>query len=319
MITEVAFPEFPEYREYLNDDGEKVYYNPKTGENIPAVTRVVPAGSIVMTQAKLEANKAYRERQAFMKRQKMERTEQQRVLGQYIFTAADTETFCDLPADMLARSIYLATYLRYNSDILWATQRTKMTRATLQGVMRLGTSATKNFWNAVKDKYFYADKDSVLHAKQGFFFGHLVAASPTEEYQKIYIAAIRELYEKIPPRQHKRLGYAFQMLPFLNFEYNILCRNPKESRYSEIDPLTVADFCEQIGFDRTHASHLASEYGRLTFTVDGGQEIFCKFLSDGRDITTANIYINPRLVYKGTNFRQVEAVGISFAADARKR
>ncbi len=278
---------------------------------------MVPADSVILTRARLDANKAYREKQEFLARQKQERTEQQRLLGAYIFTAADKETFCDLPADMLARAVYLAAHLDFDSNTLWATQRRPLKRSELPTIMNLSKPAADVFWRSVKDRYFYTDENGILHTKgSAFIMGHL-DESPSTEYQKTYVEALKELYKKISPRQHKRLGCAFQMIPYLNFEFNILCHNPATTVYSEIVPLTVAEFCEAIGFDKTHASQLASDYGRLTFTVDGSQEVFCEFMSNGRDITTANIFINPRLVYKGSDFRKVAAIGISFAADAK--
>lgn len=317
MLTEIAFPEFPDYKEFLLDDGTKIYHDRKSGEDIPSELRNVPAGSVVLTPRKLAAQEKYRKHQEYLERQKVECTEQQKLLGKYVFTAAEEETFSDLSPDLLARAVYLATHLDFDSDTLWATQRTPVKRSELHKTLRLSESAADTFWRNVKDKYFYRSEDGCLHAKsQVFAMGHL-AALPSIEYQKIYTAALRELYEKIPSRQHKRLGYALKMLPYLNFQFNILCHNPTVTEYNKIEPLTVAEFCENIGFDKAHASQLASDYGKLTFTVNGMQEVFCKFLSNGRDVTTAHIFINPRLVYKGSDFKKVEAVGISFAADAK--
>lgn len=276
MITEVAFPEFQGYKEFLLEDGTKVYYDCQNGKDVPSMLREIPEGSVVLTPRKLDAQKRYREQQEYLERLKIERSEQQKLLGEYIFTAADKETFHDLPADMLARTVYLAAHLDFDSDTLWATQRRPVKRSELHKVMRLSESATDTFWKVVRDKFFFRDNDGILHTKgQAFAMGRL-SASPSIEYQKLYTAALKELYEKISPRQHKRLGYALQMLPYLNFEYNILCHDPTMTVYNEIEPLTVSEFCEKVGFDKMHASQLAADYGKLTFTVDGTQEMFCK-------------------------------------------
>lgn len=279
--------------------------------------REIPEGSVVLTPRRLDAQKRYREQQEYLERLKIERSEQQKLLGEYIFIAADKETFHDLPADMLARTVYLAAHLDFDSDTLWATRRRPVKRSELHKVMRLSESATDTFWKVVRDKFFFRDNDGTLHTKgQAFAMGRL-SASLSVEYQKLYIAAVKELYEKISSRQHKRLGYALKMLPYLNFEYNILCHNPTVTIYDEIEPLTVSEFCEKVGFDKTHASQLAADYGKMTFTVDGMQEVFCKFMGNGRDVTTAHIYINPRLIFKGEDLQNVAAVGVSFAADSK--
>ncbi len=215
MLTEIAFPEFPGYTEFLLDDGTKVYHDRKSGEDIPSELRNLPVGSVVLTPRKLAAQEKYREQQEYLERQKVERSEQQKILGKYVFAATDEETFRDLFPDLLARAVYLAAHLDFDSDTLWATQRTPVKRSELHKTLRLSESATDTFWENVKDKYFYRSEDGCLHAKsQVFAMGHL-AALPSIEYQKIYTAALRELYEKIPSRQHKRLGYALKMLGHL--------------------------------------------------------------------------------------------------------
>ena len=60
MLTEIAFPEFPGYTEFLLDDGTKVYHDRKSGEDIPSELRNLPVGSVVLTPRKLAAQEKYR-------------------------------------------------------------------------------------------------------------------------------------------------------------------------------------------------------------------------------------------------------------------
>lgn len=217
----------------------------------------------------------------------------------------------------MARAVYLASFLRFGDDSLWGTERSQIKRSKLHSTLRLSESASDSFWRKVRGRYFWADAEGFVHARRSAFQRGKLQARPDEEYQRLYCAVIRELYEKLDPRQHKKFGYVLKMLPFLNFEYNILCLNPTETNYEEVEPITVADFCGVVGYDRSHAPQLAADFGRMTFDVAGKREVFCKFIGNGRDVTTANVYINPRLVYKGHDFTQVSAIGISFAADAK--
>lgn len=183
--------------------------------------------------------------------------------------------------------------------------------------MNMPKPTADRFWSDIKDKYFRRDNDGFLHTVGQAFIKGKLDVSSSSEYQRLYIAVLRELYEKIPVTQHKRLGYVLKMLPYLNFEFNILCHNPMENAQDKILPMTVSEFCEIVGYDKTHASDFAKEYGKFTFTVKERKEVFCKFVFDGSDTTTAHIYINPRLVYKGSDFHKVDAIGISFAADSK--
>jgi len=309
LITKLHGQRFKGYGEYLTEDNALVFHDVDSGEDVGSELREVPAGSIVLTPRQQAAHKAYKERRQKIAAQKKE-------LGQHIYVNSCENAFRDLPAGTVARAAYLGSYICFGTDELWQTRVKRISRKDLPSVMNLSKPTADRFWRDVKGKYFLTDNDGFLHTVgQSFIKGKLNVPS-VDEYQKLYIASPREIYEKIPVQQHKRLGYALKMLPFLNFEYNILCYNPTERMRDEIVPITVAEFCEKVGFDRSRAYKLPKEYSKLTFTVKGRKEVFCKFFFNGDDILTANIYINPRLIYKGSDFRKVAAIGISFAADS---
>ena len=244
-------------------------------------------------------------------------TAQRKELGDFIYSHSNEGAFHDLSADTMARAAYLASYISYGTDELWRTKYKRLLRKDLPAVMNVSKPTADRFWKEVKDRYFRRDDDGSLHSVGRSFVRGKLDAPNAVEYQRLYTAALRELYDKVPPTQHKRLGYALKMLPYLNFEYNVLCNNPTEKVYDLIEPMTVSEFCNAVGFDQSNVHKLAKAYGRLTFTADGREEVFCKFVCNGDSLSTANIYINPRLVYNGSDFRKVEAIGTSFAASSK--
>lgn len=310
MITKLSYPLFAGYDEYLLNDGERIYHDPDTGKYIGSELREVPIGSLVITPKQLAAHQKYKERGRQM-------AERRKELGPHIFIDASEEAFCDLSPDTVARASYLASFLNFGTNELWRTRHTKLARKDLPDIMNLSKPTTDRFWKDVKGKYFYRDEEGFLHTMGQAFVKGKLNVPCTDEYQKLYTATLRELYEKIPATQHKRLGRVLKMLQHLNFEYNILSHKPTEKDHDKIMPITVSEFCDMAGFDRAHAYRLPREYGKLTFTVKDKQEVFCKFLFNGDDITTAHICVNPRIIYKGTDYRKVAAIGISFAADSR--
>lgn len=307
------------YYDYVDPmTGEYLLEDAQTGEKCEVDTLIVPRGSAVLTpQAQREAN---RRRQAMLARKEQEtlKNEIRRYRDhqtKFIFVSSDENSFDDIPPDTLARAAYLATYLKYGTNELWETHRTRLTRSHLPRLMNLRQTATDKFWSAVRGSLFNLDEGGYINTVgRAFIHGKLANISPDAEYQRLYRDVLRELYMKIPPKQHKRLGYALKMLPYLNFEYNILCHNPTEKDRQHVRPLTVGEFCDIIGFDKERVGSLVRDYGQLTFTVDGQREALCKFMDNGASRLNGNIYINPRLVYKGTNPLKVAAVEISFAA-----
>lgn len=129
---------------------------------------------------------------------------------------------------------------------------------------------------------------------------------------KIYKKGIRILFESVNKSEHKHLGYIFALLPYVNFEYNVLCKNPDEKDLNSIEPISLKDFCIMIGFDISHLNRLKKIYSAIRFNVDGEQRRFVAFVNDGTDIKRSTICINPRVLYSGSDYTKVEAYALFF-------
>lgn len=306
------------------DRSSGILIDQETGEAIPAPWTYIEPGGQYLSPQQVERNREYRE----MKEKELEKAqneqllkhikaEQEKILGPFVYAKTSENAFCDLSPDTLARCVYLASFLRFGTEQLWQSQRARIRLTDLPNIMGFSQPTADRFWSKVKNRYFSKDDDGFINTMGDNFVMGRLESTPDIEYQKLYIMALQDLYRKVPLKQHKRLGYVLKMLPFLNFEYNLLCWNPTEREKAEIIPLTVEDFCKAAGFDEEHVDRLAKDYGRIRFTVAGNDEVFCKFIFDGDSISDAHIAINPRIIYKGSNFWKVEAIGISFAASAK--
>ena len=158
--------------------------------------------------------------------------------------------------------------------------------------------------------YLTIDDGGDLHINTSVFRrGTLPKKDGLGAYQKIYIEAVRNLYRATPVSNHKQLGYIFLMLPYINIQYNVLCKNPYESDIAEIEPLTVREFCELIGHSYSTVARLREAYSRIRFEIDGQQELFCAFVYDGSSLDDARIFVNPHVFYSGTDPERVEVLG----------
>lgn len=311
------------------DTGELIQVDRRTGEALESEHWVGPVGTVHITpqdQAEIERRKQAKEERLQREEAEAERERYRRGKPKFLFISTDTETFSSVSDKTAARAAYLATYLKYGTDELWVSKRSQLTRKELPRALCLSSRATDQFWKDVKDRFFYRDSSGFLHTTgKALIRGPLKGLEIQQEaqYQQLYLSAIKELYEKITPQQHRRLGHILRMLHYLNFEYNVLCWNPEETRLERVAPLTVTDFCGLIGYDMEHVQRLAREYGKMTFVVEDKrtstwwEEVFCKFMTNGGSIADGHIYINPRLVYRGSSPRKVAAIGVSFTADAR--
>ena len=94
------------------------------------------------------------------------------------------------------------------------------------------------------------------------------------------------------------------MMPYVNVQWNTVCHNPLEM----IEPMTLGEFCDVIGYDRTHAQRLLDNYRKITFNWKGKQQYFCTFFYE-KDIRDMRIVCNPNLFYIGKHIEKVESYG----------
>lgn len=284
------------------DDGSGTAVSHTTGEIVKTKWIEVPENSLIYTPDQLEIIKR--------KNEKAQKSYWQRKsnkpLGRFYFILAD-EQFKDLSPETVTRLIYLNTFLAFGDNRLMNTQRKQIKKSDLPKILEVSESTAKRFWAEVKNKYLNEDKYG-LYANNSIFRSGKLKDKQYNTYQKFYITAIRTLYRAT--KKHKHLGYIFKMLPFINFEHNILCKNPEETTLDEIQCLTLAEFCEAIKFDRTHLNRLLQIYNKLTFNVRGHEERFCAIVYDGLHKDNAKIIINPHILYCGSNYQQVKNLAI---------
>lgn len=134
-------------------------------------------------------------------------------------------------------------------------------------------------WNMLVDKKF-CKKGEINKAKN-------------VEVIRMFNNAIQELYNKALPREHKKLSLLIEMLPYINYRYNVICSNPKETNVELIKPLKMSELCELLGYDKSNSSRLK----RTLFSLRvNGEEVIGLFeKSCGK-----SIYVNPRVYYKGS-------------------
>ena len=105
----------------------------------------------------------------------------------------------------------------------------------------------------------------------------------------------------------------FQLIPFINREWNVVCENPFEADLDNVQLVTMKDFCAYIGYkDTSSISKLKKIYDALEFDVNGKKQRFCALTYTGLDSGTARICINPEVFYVGSNKGRVDVLKLFF-------
>lgn len=219
----------------------------------------------------------------------------------------------DIKPQTAIRLVYLATYLSYDDNFLKNNGNT-ITRQKMQSLMALKDTTFREFLKEVTAKKYLLKEHKSYRLNDNFFAkGELKLSSDLSENRavRLYINAIRKLYLGTPQSKHVYLGYVFQLIPYVNREYNIICHNPLETIRENIDPMTVGQFCEKIGYDYRHAARLINVYKDITFEWQGKEQVFCGYFWEPKK-ADMRFFINPLVFFAGTDYGKVEILELCF-------
>lgn len=223
----------------------------------------------------------------------------------YIFQR--TGGFTEMKPKTAARLMYLATYLSYDG-VLRNTQRTPMTKKDMMEALGLKRKTFDRFFaEAIDANLLFKTCHGYTMSAECFVRGKVARESGTR-FTKVFIKSMRDLYEVTPVQLHQYLGYIFLMMPYVNVQWNVVCHNPLQERLEDVQPMTLGEFCDTIGYDRNNAKRLLDSYRHITFNWRGQQQYFCTFFYED-DIRDMRIVCNPNIFYIGKQIEKVESYG----------
>lgn len=270
-----------------------------TGEVVETVTVVLPIGSKTYTPQQQRAYQEHKANEA--KRYAMKSTNKE--LGSFNFVTVDNG-FSDLRAATVARLIYLTTFSRQGSSVLFKRTNAPIQYNDLAKLMGCSAKTIERFWAEVSPKYIYINSDNNIEINTD-----IIRRDKLFKYsgywQRIYRNSVQKLFKAATNLNN--MGYVFQLLEHINIEYNLLCLNPEETELTEIKTLSIDDFCRMINYEISQKSRLMKTLKKQTFEVNGKQERLISFV-DGGD----KIVINPRVIYSGSDFRKVAVLTLFY-------
>ena len=262
----------------------------------------VPLGSIIITPADQRRNQPNKELEEEKKRRRVANTP----LGRYYFFVPVDERFVGIKPETVTKLIYLITFLGYDG-VLMRTRRRQMKIQDLHDVLGVSKATVTRFWGEVSPKYLYQNDEGAVCVNASIFIRQKMKRKQYTAYQKFYVDGVRTLYKAVPVSAHRRLGHLFQLLPYINMEYNVLCwpECVEEKDPEKIRLLSIAEFCRLIGYDVRHFNELASGYREARFQAESHTEHFCVFRYERIEQKTAKIIVSPYVMYNGSDYRMV--------------
>ena len=238
---------------------------------------------------------------------KLNQTEAQKDYGPFTWMLYNSQDgiLKNLTASTITRLIYMATFLGYDGYLVHDNYKT-LTKEQLKKKINVSNREFNYFWKEVTidNKIIYEDNTRVFIDKNYFMKGEL-SENIIKNNDIIRIAAkgVRSLYENVDTtRSHKSLSYLFKIIPFINKEWNIACKNVSEKERDFIDCMPISEFCNIVGYDKSKAKRLINTLSKITFN---GEHALVYVTMDFK-INEAKIVMNPNLYWAGSNWEHVK-------------
>ena len=203
----------------------------------------------------------------------------------------DRDFYSPISPENLTRLMYFSTFCRNDRYV--------MCDNDIKLALNINANQLKSFRDEFIGEALIKDKGRLYLNEKYFGKGKIEGAE--QDYLRLFTSATQELYESCKTTsEHAYLSYFFRMIPFVNRQTNILCRNQREQELEHIAYMTTIEFFEMIG--RTHHARIKAQL--QTYRIDN--ELVIGFFNNPDVLTPKGKYavINPILFYGGDRTKQ---------------
>lgn len=276
--------------EFITEDGEIIKLHDNTLENI--AMKLVNCKE-EEEQRKLDIKEYYIKKEGFEK-------DIVDLYGKFYFSFYNS--LPDIPKQYLFRFIYLCTYLKYNDTRIMTKENNRYTLIKdyqLQDLLNLKKAEYHNTKNAlINNNLIHIDSDKTIHINNKIAINGKVG-NTKKDYIRIFNESIRFIYNNSLPKEHKRLYIFIELLPYINYNLNVLCFNPEETIPELIRPLTLDDMTNILNVYKGNNKYKLQTLLLNTFV--GGT----KTMMINKDYKKEFYIINPCVYYKGNRMEDI--------------
>lgn len=240
------------------------------------------------------------------------------------FFISHFERITDLDPSTLARLMFISTYVSYDDNFLKYQNGIKIKKKGVLELTGLSNRIARDFYKIVTEKGYLIETDDGIKVNKDIIhkgYNNDRPLGESERYNKIYIKAMRKLYTAASSKQHRFLGYIFQMLPYLNIYHNILCYNPFEQNMELIQPINMIDLCERIGLTFEHVTQFRRNAEKVIFNFNGREQHFMCYVlpAEADNKNQGMIMINPNVLYSRSIIERENMIEAFFSHELSNR
>jgi hypothetical protein len=226
------------------------------------------------------------------------------------FNARQTmsEAFPTLSQADLARVMFIGTYVAFGTGRLQYDNGVAINKKALGELLGLSRNTFNVFYKSLVECEIIAEQGKDIFVNPTlFYYGYqseVKQMTKDLKYTRLFCKTVRDLYTLYNGKALKQLALVYSVLPFVNFQFNILAYNPEEMFADQVRPITIDKLAALLGYQR--ADKLAEALRKLKYD---GKSVFGMFELD--DKRYKKVVINPRVVYAGDG-RHLEGIKVLF-------
>lgn len=208
------------------------------------------------------------------------------------------DRFPTLSQSDLARLMFIGTFTGYNTGRLQHDNGRIIDRKKLESLVKLSRAKFSAFYKKLIAENIIQETGGELFMNPSVFYrGALKDADyalASYQHTRLFRQTIRDLYERYGGRSIKQLAIIYAVLPFVNFDTNIVCLNPTEDDKDKLQPMNLDNLAALLHYQDTQKLKRALESIKLD-----SQPVF--YLPHNvHDRRERRVIINPRVVYAGS-------------------
>lgn len=212
----------------------------------------------------------------------------------------------DLSNQYKVRYIMLATYLEYGSNKLVGKEsgkgniNLKLTKKDLKIILTLSDSEFLKTIKALEEYNLVYELDGGYYLNNDYCIkGENI--NKKDDYTRVFINTFRNLYWNTKSMYHKQLYTFFLLIPYINIQSNIICKNVDEESIKQIIPINTSNMAEVLGVAQKHSSRLYNDLRRFKINEE---YVIGKFDIGG----VQSMIINPKVYYSGDNIDRLQYI-----------
>ena len=215
--------------------------------------------------------------------------------GGFHFNSYEDVLQLKMRKQFLTRFIFVCTNMNYNNKVVFGKAKGEEKLAKekdLQEILMLSEAETRRTKKAlIENNLIIIEKDKTILVNKKFAVRGEIEERILLRSVKIMRDGVQEIYKEAKPTEHTKLALLFELLPYVNFKHNIICRKPKEEDITKVEAFTLYELAQLFNVNQTR---LKNELFKIKV---GGEDAVGLFTRSN----SVHIYINPRIYYKGND------------------